>query len=73
MNHKDTLKVQALLERIAELTAKYEDKIADIRADFTLAVEELQNEIKRLGEENENVKSENEALKKGTEDVVEKE
>jgi hypothetical protein len=73
LNHKDTLKVQALLERIAELTAKYEDKIADVRADFTLAVEEFQAEIKRLGEENENVKSENEALKKGTEDVVEKE
>ncbi|QJD50812.1 hypothetical protein KNV00_gp207 [Streptomyces phage Bmoc] len=51
MNHKDTLKVMALRERIAEITAGYEDKIADIRADFTLAVEDLQSQINKLEEE----------------------
>lgn len=56
MNHKDTLKVLALKERIAEITAGYEDKIADIRADFTLAVEELQGRIDSLEKENQSLK-----------------
>jgi FtsZ-binding cell division protein ZapB len=56
MNHKDTLKVIALKERIAELTAGYEDKIADVRADFTLAVEELQGRIDNLEKENQPLK-----------------
>lgn len=59
MNHKDTLKVLALRERIAELTAGYEDKIADIRADFTLAVEELQGQVKKLEDENQLLKDAN--------------
>lgn len=59
MNHKDTLKVQAILQRIAELTAGYEDKIADIRADFTLAVEEFQENIKKLEDENKLLKDAN--------------
>jgi hypothetical protein len=52
MNHKDTLKVLALKERIAEIVSSYEDRVADIRADFTLAVEELQGNIKKLEDEN---------------------
>lgn len=66
MNHKDTLKVIALKERIAYITADYEDKLADVRADFTMAVEEMSEQIKTL-------QADNEALKKRLEDVAEKE
>jgi|SwirhirootsSR3_FD_contig_51_4248197_length_2804_multi_8_in_0_out_0_5 hypothetical protein len=56
MNHKDTLKVMALTQRIAELTAGYEDKIADVRADFTLAVEDFEGRLKKLEDENKTLK-----------------
>lgn len=72
MNHKDTLKVMALRERIAELTAGYEDKIADIRADFTLAVEEMEERYKKLQDENELIKQANESYLEKLDGVVEK-
>ncbi|QGH76374.1 hypothetical protein SEA_DAUBENSKI_66 [Streptomyces phage Daubenski] len=71
MNHKDTLKVLALKERIAELTAGYEDKIADIRADFTLAVEEFQERIKKLEDENKLIKDANAGYLEKLDGVVE--
>lgn len=59
MNHKDTLKVMALTQRIAELTAGYEDKVADIRADLTLAVEDYEAKVKKLEDENKILKDVN--------------
>ncbi|QNN98312.1 hypothetical protein SEA_LILMARTIN_62 [Streptomyces phage LilMartin] len=73
MNHKDTLKVLALKERIAEITAGYEDKIADIRADFTLAVEEFQDRIKKLEDENKLIKDANAGYLEKLDGLVEKE
>jgi hypothetical protein len=72
MNHKDTLKVMALKERIAELTAGYEDKIADIRADFTIAVEEFQGNIKKLEDENQLLKDANTGYLEKLDGLVEK-
>lgn len=43
---KNELKVMALRERVAQLTAEYEDKIADLRVELTLQaqrLEELEN------------------------------
>lgn len=37
---KEELKIVALTQRIAEITANYEENLADIRADFTLLKEE---------------------------------
>lgn len=60
-----TLKETALLERIAEITATYEEKVADLRVEFTLCsqekerlrveVGELQREVGRLREGSEPV------------------
>ncbi len=40
--NRETLKFMAIKERIAEITAMYEDKIADLRADITLEMEKVQ-------------------------------
>lgn len=72
MTHKDTLKVLALRERIAELTAGYEDKIADIRADFTLAVEDMNNQLEKLQGENKLLKEANESYLERLDGLVEK-
>lgn len=61
----------ALRERIAELTAGYEDKIADIRADFTLAVEEMNENIKKLESENKLLKDANAGYLEKLDGVVE--
>ncbi|UMO76258.1 hypothetical protein SEA_TOMAS_69 [Streptomyces phage Tomas] len=42
MMNRETLKFMAIKERIAEITAMYEDKIADLRADITLEMEKVQ-------------------------------
>lgn len=55
MDEKD-LKIQALLERIAEITQQNEGKIADFRVQITV----LANEVDRLKEQQD-----------GTPDVVE--
>lgn len=41
MNDRKDLKIQALLEKISELTANYENKIAELRIDLTLQNNEL--------------------------------
>lgn len=38
----ENMKVQALLERIASLTAEYENKIADLRVSYTVVSRELE-------------------------------
>ena len=38
------LKVQALSERISEMTAQYEDKIADLRVELTLLNQRVQTQ-----------------------------
>ena len=40
--NRETLKFMAIKERIAEITAMYEEKIADLRADITLEMEQVQ-------------------------------
>lgn len=53
MNQQPTqqeLKIQALLQRIAELTAEYENKVADLRVHLTVVSEELK-EVKTKNEE----------------------
>lgn len=57
---KLTLKTQALLQRISELTSNYEEKYQDLRVDYTLEVhkrKELEDEISRLKEERESVRA----------------
>lgn len=48
MTDKNTLKVQALRERLSELVGDYEEKIADIRAEVTLAVDQHKAQIEEL-------------------------
>jgi phage host-nuclease inhibitor protein Gam len=48
MLNKDELKILAFKERIAELVVSYEDRIADIRADYTLSVEQMNAKIQEL-------------------------
>lgn len=36
------LKIQALLEKIANLTASYEDQVADLRVELTMVADELE-------------------------------
>lgn len=38
---KKDLKILALRERVAQLTAEYEDKIADLRVELTVTAQEL--------------------------------
>lgn len=42
---KDQLKSLALKQRIGEITSNYEDRVADLRADFTLHIEGMQDRI----------------------------
>lgn len=49
--NKDTLKVQALTERISELVGQYEEKIVDMRATITITVNELEQRIASLESE----------------------
>lgn len=38
---RNELKIMALRERVAQLTADYEDKVADLRVELTLVSQEL--------------------------------
>lgn len=42
---KDQLKSLALKQRIGEITSNYEDRAADLRADFTLHIDAMQDRI----------------------------
>lgn len=48
---KDQLKALALKQRIGEITSDYEDKIADIRADFTQQYNALQDVLREQEKE----------------------
>lgn len=39
---RDQFKVLALRERVAQLTAEYEDKVADLRVELTFVSQELE-------------------------------
>lgn len=57
MTDKDTLKVQALKERISELVGDYEDKVADIRAEVTMVVSEYEEKMAALNAEVDSLKA----------------
>lgn len=40
---RNELKVMALRERVASLTAEYEDKVADLRVELTIVSQERDN------------------------------
>ena len=42
---KDSLKVTALTQRIAAVVAQYEEELADLRAEATVQIHDLQNQI----------------------------
>lgn len=48
---KDSLKVQALTQRIAQIVAQYEEQNADLRAEATLTIDDLNNRIQNLSNE----------------------
>lgn len=50
-NTKDTLKVIALKQRIGEITSDYEDRMADLRANTTLMVQNYERNIEDLKQE----------------------
>jgi polyhydroxyalkanoate synthesis regulator phasin len=49
-NSREEYKLQALKERMGELVAQYEEKLADIRVDYTLAVNAYQEAKDRIEE-----------------------
>lgn len=55
MDRKD-LKIQALLERVSNLTAEAENKVADLRVDLTMVSQE-RDELRQRVEELENAQS----------------
>jgi uncharacterized coiled-coil protein SlyX len=58
--NKDKLKADALTERIGQLVAMYEDRIADYRAEATVTIQQLQSQIAELQERLANVQGEKE-------------
>ena len=55
---KDALKVVALNQRVAEIVAEYENKVADLRAEFTLIINEMNEQTTSLQAEIEELKGE---------------
>lgn len=49
-NNKLELKTRALLERISTLTAEYENKVADLRVELTLASQERDSLVREVEE-----------------------
>lgn len=70
--NKDNLKVIALTQRIAELVAQYEDKIADVRAEYTLAAEDFQKKLTDLESQNKFLKDANDSYLEKLDGLVEK-
>lgn len=54
----EQMKMQALVERIAELTAEYENKIADLRVGFTMLSNQLEEARKQIAAYEEPVNAE---------------
>jgi len=46
----DQMKAQSLLERVAALTADYENKVADLRVAYTVVSQQLEEANARLAE-----------------------
>lgn len=61
MNNKLELKTQALLERISNLTAEYENKVADLRVELTLVTQERDSLLQEVNTLRENVVQEEES------------
>ena len=70
--NKDSLKLIALTQRIAELVAGYEDKLADVRADYTLASEDFQKKLTDLESQNKLLKEANDSYLEKLDGLVEK-
>ena len=70
--NKDNLKVIALTQRIAEIVADYENKVADVSADYTLAVEDFQKKLADLESQNKILKDANDSYLEKLDGVVEK-
>lgn len=47
---REGLKIMALRERVATLTAEYEDKVADLRVELTIVSQELEERKKADGD-----------------------
>lgn len=47
-DNKDTLKVTALKERIGSIVSEYEEHIAELRAQSTVVIQELNEKITQL-------------------------
>lgn len=56
--NKEELKVVALKQKIGELVSNYEETIAEFRADATLAIANLEQQVEYLKEENAQLKHE---------------
>lgn len=69
--NKDNLKVIALTQRIAEIVADYENKVADVRADYTLAVEDFQKKLADLESQNKLLKDANDSYLERLDGLVE--
>lgn len=53
-NEEKDLKIQALTQRLAEIVAEYENKVADLRVAFTVLTsqaEQLQGELNEVSQE----------------------
>lgn len=48
------LKIQALLEKVSNLTMNYENSMADLRVELTVVSQELQNAYQLLQEQQQN-------------------
>lgn len=49
---RESLKTQALVQRIAQLVAQYEEQLADFRAQATMEIQALQERNNALAQEN---------------------
>lgn len=69
--NKDNLKVIVLIQRIAEIVSEYENKVADVRADYTLAVEDFQKKLADLESQNKVLKEANDSYLEKLDGLVE--
>jgi len=66
---KDQLKVMALTQRIGEITANYEERNADMRADVTKVLEEKDKQIQMLIQDLERKNGEIDTLNRKIDDI----
>lgn len=70
---KDSLKAQALTQRIAQIVAQYEDQMADFRAESTIVINQAQEQINALQQEVDILKSEANVVDVGQNNIIQKE